>query len=185
MQGALDVHRTIMGEQLVQGCYAAAWGRFSPSVTRNRTYHHTISSSRELEHCVYYGLWMGIHPLRTQERACSRLFRKTLFCQNEMHRVAKCEICVVNKPAKVLGQYLNAKWPLKTIEFGSFCVKSTDLLQFSSSTISDFDKIFPVCALMYWNMLCKSLQRYTQYSFLGGILKTSWVTPFIAICKSY
>jgi len=33
-------------------------------------------------------------------------------------------------------------------------------------------------------MLCKILQQYSQYSFFGGILKTSGVTPFIAICKS-
>jgi len=64
---------------------------------------------------------------------------------------------------------------------GSFHVKSTNA---SSSTISDFDKIFPECALMYQNMLCKILQQYSQYSFFGRILKTSGVTPFIAICKS-
>ena len=33
-------------------------------------------------------------------------------------------------------------------------------------------------------MLCKILQQYSPYSFLGGILKTSGATPFIAICKS-
>ena len=32
-------------------------------------------------------------------------------------------------------------------------------------------------------MLCKILQQYSQYSFFGGILKTSGVTPLIAICK--
>jgi len=30
-------------------------------------------------------------------------------------------------------------------------------------------------------MLCKSLQQYSEYSFFGGILKTSGVTPFFAI----
>jgi len=40
-----------------------------------------------------------------------------------MHRVVQCDICVGNKPATFLGQYLNAKWPLKTIELGSFRVK--------------------------------------------------------------
>ena len=33
-------------------------------------------------------------------------------------------------------------------------------------------------------MLCKILQQYIQYSFFGVTLKTSGVTPFIAICKS-
>ena len=33
-------------------------------------------------------------------------------------------------------------------------------------------------------MLCKILQQYSQYSFFGGMLKTSGVTPFIVICKS-
>jgi len=33
-------------------------------------------------------------------------------------------------------------------------------------------------------MLCNILQQYSLYSFFGGILKTSGVTPFIAICKS-
>ena len=28
------------------------------------------------------------------------------------------------------------------------------------------------------------MQQYSRYSFFGGILKTSGVTPFIAICKS-
>ena len=37
------------------------------------------------------------------------------------------------------------------------------------------------CALTYYNMLCKSLQQYSEYSFFGGILKTSGVTPFFAI----
>ena len=32
---------------------------------------------------------------------------------------------------------------------GSFLVKSTNVLQISSSTISDFDKIFTEYALMY------------------------------------
>src|SRR6218665_2049276 len=67
---------------------------------------------------------------------------------------------------------------------GSFRVKSTNFWQISSSTISDFDKIFTECELMYFNMLCKILQQYSQYSLLGGILKTYGVAPFIAICKS-
>src|SRR6218665_3343703 len=33
-------------------------------------------------------------------------------------------------------------------------------------------------------MLCNILQQYSLYSFFGGILKTSCVTPFIAICTS-
>ena len=34
-------------------------------------------------------------------------------------------------------------------------------------------------------MLCKILQQYSQYSFFGGILKTSEVTPFTPISKSH
>jgi len=37
----------------------------------------------------------------------------------------------------------------KLLACGSFRVKSTNFLQISSSIISDFDKIFTECALMY------------------------------------
>ena len=64
----------------------------------------------------------------------------------------------------------------RQLNLGHFVSNKQIVLQFSSSTISDFDQIFIVCALMYWNMLCKILQQYSEYSFFCGILKASWVT---------
>src|SRR6218665_839471 len=53
----------------------------------------------------------------------------------------------------ILFIFGNCKYQGLTTEvfrtIGSFRVKSTNILQISSSTISDFDKIFTECALMY------------------------------------
>src|SRR6218665_578643 len=53
----------------------------------------------------------------------------------------------------------------------------------SHSTTSDFDKNFHRMFTNVLEMLCKILQQYYQYSFFGGILKTSLVIPIFAICK--
>jgi len=54
-------------------------------------------------------------------------------------------------------------------------------VQVLSLIISDFAHNFTEGVLMHWNILCKRLQHYSQFSIFDGILKTSMVTPFIAI----
>ena len=49
--------RTIMGEQIVQGCYAVAWDRFERATLRLQGAEHTVTRSRPTIVCAREKVW--------------------------------------------------------------------------------------------------------------------------------